>query len=535
MRYLSIWGAVSGLLAVAVALSVAELASSGLGTTSLVVAIGDVVIDHSPRRVTRTAIDLFGTHDKTALIVAILATTFLLGSAAGMLARRWFTAGAGVFVLLGAAGAGAGVADPLGSGIDATVAAVCAAGAGILTLRLLTGPGSTERGPGSAAPGQPQVSRRRFFRVAGGAAGISGASLIGGRWVIGPAVDVEAERASVTLPAVTEGEGDPGDIAAAALDVVGISPLVTPNSDFYRIDTRLAVPRIELADWRLRVTGLVDNPFEVTHEELLGMGVVEEIVTLSCVSNMVGGDLIGNARWLGVPLKKLLDRAGVRPEGTQVVARSVDGFTTAFRTDVALDGRPAMVAVGMNGEVLPASHGFPARMIVPGLYGYVSATKWLVEIELTRLEDFGAYWITRGWAKEGPIKTQSRFDIPKQNASVPAGKIQFGGMAWGGIRSVSKVEVRIVEVEEAREAFGPQWLWLLSPDYGEWREARMSDVISQSSWRQWALEWDAKPGVYRVEVRATDGLGETQTHERQPPEPDGATGYDGFNLTVTEA
>jgi DMSO/TMAO reductase YedYZ molybdopterin-dependent catalytic subunit len=363
---------------------------------------------------------------------------------------------------------------------------------------------------------------------------LSGASLVVGRWVFGPAVDVEAERASVRLPTPVVPEDTAPGGATGAIGVEGISPLITPNADFYRIDTAITVPRVDVESWRLRVTGLVDNPFELTHAELLEMGAHEETVTLCCVSNAIGGDLVGNARWLGVPLARLLERAGVRPEGTQVVARSVDGFTTAFPTAVALDGRPAMVAVGMNGEVLPASHGFPARMIVPGLYGYVSATKWLEEIELTTMEGFGAYWITRGWAKEGPIKTQSRIDVPGPRDTIRAGKVQIGGMAWGGIRSVSKVEVRIVEVGAAREAFGPQWLWLMEPDYGDWHEARLSEVLSPSSWRQWALNWDATPGEYRIEVRATDGLGATQTHLRQPPEPDGATGYHGFNLTVDQ-
>lgn len=320
-----------------------------------------------------------------------------------------------------------------------------------------------------------------------------------------------------------------------SLNVPGISPLITPNADFYRIDTALSVPGLEVEAWRLKVTGLVERPLEITYAELLDMGVREETATLCCVSNEVGGDLVGTASWLGVPLKALLDRAGIQEEGTQIVARSVDGFTTAFPTAVALDGRPSMVAVGMNGEVLPASHGFPARMIVPGLYGYVSATKWLVEIEVTRLEDFSAYWIIRGWAKEGPIKTQSRIDIPRRGTTIDAGRVQIGGMAWAGIRSVSRVEVRIVDEAAARAEFGDSWVREMGPDYGEWRDARVSGELSPSSWRQWVVDWDLEPGNYRLQVRATDGAGDTQTDAISQPAPDGATGYHGFSLRVREA
>ena len=243
-------------------------------------------------------------------------------------------------------------------------------------------------------------------------------------------------------------------------------------------------------------------------------------MTLSCVSNEVGGDLVGNAIWLGVPLLEILERAGVQEGATQIVGRSVDGFTAGFPTEVALDGRPAIVAIGMNGEPLPAVHGFPARLVVPGLYGYVSATKWLGEIELTTLEAFDAYWIPRGWAKEAPVKTQSRIDVPRGGRTIAAGQVAIAGVAWAGIRSVGRVEVRM-------RASGAE--------PGEWREARLGTALSQSSWRQWVYEWDAAPGDYRIEVRATDGAEATQTSERRPPAPDGATGHHAVSVKVRAA
>jgi len=287
--------------------------------------------------------------------------------------------------------------------------------------------------------------------------------------------------------------------------VPGISPIVTPNADFYRIDTALIAPQIDPADWTLRITGMVDHEVEIDFDELVGFDPIEQFVTLQCVSNEVGGDLVGNAAWSGVPLRVLLDRAGVRPDATQIVGRSIDGWTAGFPTAVALDGRPAMVGVAMNGEPLPVKHGFPARLIVPGLYGYVSATKWLTEIELTTWEAFDAYWIPRGWAKEGPIKTQSRIDVPQPGTTLAARRTPVAGVAWAPTRSIERVEVRI--------------------DDGPWQEAELSGEISENTWVQWLYRWDATPGSHRLAVRATDGTGETQTGEPSPPAPSGATGY----------
>jgi DMSO/TMAO reductase YedYZ molybdopterin-dependent catalytic subunit len=300
----------------------------------------------------------------------------------------------------------------------------------------------------------------------------------------------------------------------ATLDetVPGISPIVTPNADFYRIDTALVAPQVDPADWTLRIVGMVDREVEIDFDELVGIDRIEQFVTLQCVSNEVGGDLVGNALWSGIPLRVLLDRAGVRPEASQIVGRSVDGWTAGFPTAVALDGRSAMVAVAMNGEPLPVKHGFPARLIVPGLYGYVSATKWLTEIELTTWDAFDAYWIPRGWAKEGPIKTQSRIDVPTPGTTLAAGPTPVAGVAWAPTRSVERVEVRI----------GDQ----------PWQETRLSGELSDNAWVQWVYGWVAEPGRHRLAVRATDGDGETQTSETSPPAPSGATGYHTVTVEV---
>ncbi|WP_419927596.1 molybdopterin-dependent oxidoreductase [Candidatus Poriferisocius sp.] len=297
--------------------------------------------------------------------------------------------------------------------------------------------------------------------------------------------------------------------------IAGIAPLITPNEDFYLIDTALSYPQIDPADWSLRIHGMVDREVEISFDELLDLGLVREQVTLSCVSNRVGGRLVGNAEWVGVPLATVLDQAGVQPRATQIVGRSVDRWTAGFPTAVALDGRIAMVAVQMNGEPLPISHGFPARLVVAGLYGYVSATKWLSDIELTTWEAFNGYWIPRGWAKEGPIKTQSRIDVPRRDSTIDPGPTAIAGVAWAPSRAIEKVEVQV--------------------DDEDWVEAELSRETTINSWRQWMVTWNATPGEHQVRVRATDGTGTTQTSEISNPAPDGATGWHTIQVRADEA
>ena len=294
--------------------------------------------------------------------------------------------------------------------------------------------------------------------------------------------------------------------------VTGISPIVTPNSDFYRIDTALVVPSVDVNNWELSISGMVNNPYTMTFRELIDMGLVETPVTLSCVSNKVGGHLVDNAVWRGVPLADVLNRAGMKNGATQIVGRSVDNWNSGFPTEYAFDGRVALVAVAMNGEPLPREHGFPVRLVIAGLYGYVSATKWLEEIRLTTWEGFDSYWVPRGWAKRGPIKTQSRIDVPRRGASVRAGRVAVAGVAWAPTRSIERVEVQI--------------------DDGPWVSAELSNNMSVNSWRQWVYAWDATPGKHRVRCRATDGTGSTQTSEQRPPAPDGATGWHTIEVTA---
>jgi DMSO/TMAO reductase YedYZ molybdopterin-dependent catalytic subunit len=283
----------------------------------------------------------------------------------------------------------------------------------------------------------------------------------------------------------------------------GLTPYITPNADFYRIDTALRSPRVDASGWSLNLSGLVDDGFSIDYDELLAMDSVSLPVTIQCVSNEVGGNLVGTAIWQGVPLADLLDRAGVRPDAQQVVGRSVDGFTAGFPLSDALDGRTALVAYAMNGEPLPRDHGYPARLIVGGLYGYVSATKWLQSIELTTWDDFDGYWIPRGWSKLGPIKTASRIDVP--SGSVTAGDVAVAGVAWAPGRGISRVEVQV--------------------DDGEWVECDLASSASDETWVQWRYVWPATAGSHRLRVRATDGAGEVQTMETAPPAPDGASGY----------
>jgi DMSO/TMAO reductase YedYZ molybdopterin-dependent catalytic subunit len=322
---------------------------------------------------------------------------------------------------------------------------------------------------------------------------------------------VVAGRDDVVLPRPFSTQ--PGPVEGDALVADGISELVTPNEGFYRIDTAISVPRVDLDTWTLKIHGLVERPIDLTFDDLVDLPMVERFVTLSCVSNRVGGNLVGHARWQGVPLRDLLDRVGVDPKATQIVGRSVDGFTVGFPAEAAFDGREALVAVAMNGEPLPFDHGFPARLVVAGLYGYVSATKWLSEIELTTWDAFDAYWIPRGWSKEAPIKTQSRIDVPRQSERLDAGTVPIAGVAWAPNRGIEKVEVQV--------------------DEGPWVEAELSVELSKDSWRQWALDWEATTGAHAIKVRATDANGETQTSEVAAPAPNGATGYHTRNVVVT--
>lgn len=505
--------AVAGAVAAATALGVGELVSGLLGASSLVVEVGDRVIDLAPGAVERAAISAVGDNDKPLLITGIVAVVLLLGAAFGRLAAGRFGYAAAGFVAFSALGVAASLRDPRVSAPRAVAVGAIAAAAGVAALRLLVGAARPGREPGGhenarAAPGS-SLDRRRFLRVALSTAALASISAASGKLLAGRE-RINAIRAAIKIP-LPRRPAAPAP-AGAALAVPGLTPLYVPNSDFYRIDTALTVPQVDPQSWSLRVRGMVDRPLRFRYDELLAMPHIEADVTLSCVSNEVGGDLVGNARWQGVALRELLEQAGVQAGGTQIVGRSVDGFTAGFPTQVAMQQPNAMVALAMNGEPLPARHGFPARLVIPGLYGYVSATKWLAAIELTDFDGFDGYWIPRGWSKLGPVKTQSRIDVP--GGSVQAGPAPIAGVAWAPTRGISRVEVRI--------------------DSGPWLEARLADALSADTWRQWVYDgWVATPGRHAISVRATDGSGVTQTIERTDVAPDGASGHHTIGVDVS--
>jgi DMSO/TMAO reductase YedYZ molybdopterin-dependent catalytic subunit len=419
--------------------------------------------------------------------------------------------GFAVAVVLGILAASA---DPR-SGVAAAVVVGLAGGlAGIGTLFLLLRAAASRAEPErtdvirGAAARTAGTGRRSFLGIAVGAALVAALTGAGGRLLV-TRERVAAIRSGIRIP--RPARTAPAPPPAASLEIPGITPLYVPNEEFYRIDTALTVPQVDPEGWTLQVGGMVDRPFTLTYDELLEMPHLEADITLACVSNPVGGDLVGNARWQGVPLRALLERAGVQEGATQLVGRSVDGFTVGFPVVTALALDDALVAVAMNGEPLPAEHGFPARLVVPGLFGYVSATKWLSEIELTTWESFDAYWIPRGWAKEGPVVTQSRIDVPASSARISAGEHPIAGVAWAPTRGIERVEVRV--------------------DDGPWVEAELAASLDIDCWRQWVYSWDATPGRHTISVRATDDV-DTQTPVVAPVAPSGATGHHTITVEV---
>jgi DMSO/TMAO reductase YedYZ molybdopterin-dependent catalytic subunit len=491
-------GPVSGALGVAAALGFSELLAGALSIfPSLVFGIATFVIDTVPTPIKNWAIQTFGIYDKLVLAIGIVVVALALGAVIG---GRRRPLQAGVFVGFGLLAGLAAARSPQAGLVPSLVSGVASAGAGLGVTGWLRKPRPAE-----------DPSRRAFLSRAGAVTALAVLAGTGGRYLIERSRVLLGRREQVVLPPAAETVAPVA--ASQELAVEGLSPIITPNEDFYRIDTSpFSVPQVDLASWRLRIAGLVDRDVAFSYDDLLGMELVERYITISCVSNEVGGDLIGTARWLGVPLSEILDRAGVSPEAGQIVGRSVDGFTVGFPVEAAYDGRDALVAVGMNGEPLPFEHGFPARLVVAGLYGYVSATKWLDTIELTTWDGFDAYWIPRGWAKEAPIKTQSRIDTPRQGSELAAGPRAIAGVAWAPTRGISAVEVRV--------------------DEGEWQPAELSEPLSDDTWVQWNVSWDATPGNHVIQVRATDGTGATQTEDIAPPAPDGATGYHTIQVDV---
>ncbi|QHK18681.1 molybdopterin-dependent oxidoreductase [Pseudarthrobacter psychrotolerans] len=519
------WAAASGAVAAGAAVVIGELLA-GLFSPSLspLTAVGGAVIDAVPPGVKDSAISLFGTADKAVFVAGMLVVIVAVGALAGILEQRRRFAGAAVIAVFGLVGLTA-VLTRAQMTPAAAVVSLLAALAGALLLgwlirRLHEGPPAGAVGTDAAGAGAANVQdpartattagRRTFLQVLAASAGATAVGGIVAAVWRGAAAGISTAREKLQLPAaVSEAPAIP---AGAEVGLDGMQPLVTPNRDFYRIDTALIVPSLDPESWVLRVTGMVEQEIELNLADLLAKPLIERHVTIACVSNEVGGDLIGNARWLGWPVRELLALARPQAGGDMVLSRSSDGWTAGTPLEVLTDQRDALLAVGMNGEPLPLEHGFPVRMIVPGLYGYVSATKWLTELRVTRFADDVGYWTPRGWSDRGPIKTSSRIDVPRTGRRVAAGTVMFGGVAWAQHTGIGKVELRV--------------------NRGPWQEARLAPGISQDTWYQWQLGIELTPGQYEVQVRATDLNGEPQVEERMPPAPDGATGFHTIRVDV---
>lgn len=528
--------ALVGTAAASVALAVGELVSAAdPAGTSLVSVVGDELIDLLAGSLKDLAVELFGTNDKAALVVGIVVTALALGALLGVAARRRpLLVGSLGFGAFGAIGGLAYQRSSLTSAGVGWAAAACATTAGVVALLVLhafglrptsgaraavvdgvAGPdeGGAAVRPAPVAPdGTVGPPDRRRFLVGAGALGVAaaGGGVLSRR--LRGADPVARARAKLVLPGPTSPAGPLPDQPFA---VPGLTPYVTPTPDFYRIDTALTVPRVDPERWELRVGGLVERPFSLRFDDLLALDSVEVPVTLQCVSNEVGGDLVGTAVWQGVPLAALLEQARPTRDAEQVVGRSVDGWTAGFPLEAARDGRTALVAYAMNGEPLPARHGFPARLVVAGLYGYVSATKWLEEIELAPWEDVDGYWVPRGWSKEGPIKLASRIDVPRGGAELAPGPVPVAGVAWAPTRGVARVDLRV--------------------DDGPWEPCDLGRVVSDETWVQWHRIWEATPGEHVLRVRAVAADGEVQTAEVRSPAPDGATGHHARRVRVAHS
>ncbi|HEX7172436.1 MAG TPA: molybdopterin-dependent oxidoreductase [Candidatus Limnocylindria bacterium] len=504
------FAALAGIGAGAAALGVAELMAGVLpAAASPVIAIGDLVISLQPPGAKQFVVDLFGEADKLLLNLLIVGVALGASAGLGVVARRRPTVARLGFTAFGLLALGAGLRDPLAAPITTLLVAVAAIGVALVALGWLIRHAADASAPQRAE--MPAWGRRRFLvssaTVIGAAAG---AGVLGRTLLESGRLNAASPTAEIPAPVTTAAPLPAG----VSLDVAEVTPIVTPNERFYRIDTALLVPRPDVEKWRLRITGMVDRPFELTYDDLVSMPLHDQYVTIACVSNEVGGGLVGNALWRGVRLKELLEQAGAQPAATQIVGRAVDGFTVGFPTAWALaDDREPLVAVAMNGEPLPADHGFPARLIVPGLYGYVSATKWLAEIELTTLEAFDAYWVPLGWSKEAPILTQSRIDTPRDGARIEPGTVPIAGVAWAPDRGITAVEVQV--------------------DESGWQPAELSTPISDATWVQYVFRWPATSGDHLLRVRATDGEGVIQTDERTRPDPDGARGHHTVRVTVS--
>jgi DMSO/TMAO reductase YedYZ molybdopterin-dependent catalytic subunit len=545
-------GAVAGVLAAAVAIGAAQLvAGLTAPASSPVLAVGQAAIDLTPPPVKDFAISTFGTADKTVLLGGILVVLALYAAVVGIVAVRRLAFGMWGLGLFAFIGLWAALTRP-GSTVDYLWPTLAGAAAGAFTLARLAGaagrltapPARPRPGTGAGRPapetltppdlpvppaaseprtgssftylpnpddqGPPRgPARRRFLVSSGIAAAAAVAGTVAGR-ELATRRDVTLARGALRFP--RPAVAAPPLPAGSDLHIPGLSSFITPNNTFYRVDTALLLPQVDPSTWQLRIHGMVQREVTITFAELLRRPLIEAYITLTCVSDPVGGPFVGNAKWLGARLADLIRQARPRAGASQLLCTSADGFTSGTPLQVVLDGRDALLAVAMNGTALPVEHGFPARMVVPGLYGYVSATKWVTDIEVTTFADATAYWVTRGWSQQAPIKTESRIDVPAIGSTLRPGPTQVAGVAWAQNKGVAAVEVRV--------------------DRGAWREARLAAVPDIDTWRQWVFQWQATPGDHVIEARATDKTGYTQTAVQAQPVPNGASGYPSAAVTV---
>ena len=470
---------------------------------SPVVAVAEMVIKVTPGSLAERAIDVLGLYDKPALIGGIL--LFLLGAfaLAGSLAEKTWWRALPVWLVLAALGLFA-VTQQRGSGLVDTLPVLV----GLLTWvtahsALTDALYRAQRRPDLQSP------ERRVFLMVAGAVGVAAVGIaVAGRFVGAGRRQVEVSRRLLRLPGVTRREPPPN----TSVGLAGVSPWQTPNEDFYLIDTTIAKPAIDPEDWSIRIHGLVDRELTLTYSDLVARQVTEAWITLNCVSNEVGGGLVGNAWWSGVRIADLLEEVGVDPSADCVLQTSHDGWTCATPIEALTDDRDAMLAVAMNGRPLPIEHGFPVRTIVPGLYGYVSGTKWVVDYEVSTFDRAVGYWTTRGWSAQGPVKIASRIDVPRSGDDVAVGQVSVGGVAWHQQTGIEAVEVQL--------------------DGNAWERAELGGVPSLDTWAQWALTLDVPEGDHVLRVRAIGKDGETQTSVERDVAPDGSTGLHTIEFTA---
>ncbi|MFL3018294.1 MAG: molybdopterin-dependent oxidoreductase [Acidimicrobiales bacterium] len=525
--------ALSGMVSAALALALGELVASVTNkTTSLVLAVGEFIVEVTPGDVVRTSIETLGNSQKVVLLSSITVISILFGAFLGLLSRKQPDLSYSLFILFGIFGGWTLNRDPLTSTAAALSLSAIATLIGVSTFFSLN---SLLDHPASADFEDPKyryADRRQFLNWATGISVAAGTMTGVGRLLLKDDT-VQNIREKIVIPNIEEknelqtSNDVTSDLSSTATTIPstetdfltfsemnaieGISPYITSNDDFYRIDTALRVPTIEPADWSLTVDGLVENPYELSYEEILEMELVKKDVTLTCVSNEIGGPLVGNAVWAGVPLSEIISKSEPLSNAEQVMCHSVDGFTAGFPIENIFDGRTALLAVGMNGRPLPVIHGFPARLVVAGLYGYVSAVKWIKRIEICTWDGNNGYWIPRGWSKKAPIKISSRIDVPRER-KINSGVNAVAGVAWAPLSGVRTVEI--------------------SFDSGPWQECNLGVSLSGETWTQWAYKWDAIPGKYKIKVRAIDNNGVIQSSSVVSPAPDGAEGFDQISVRV---